>query len=147
MLFRSLLAYAWDWMNLAYLAGGLLLWQLRLIRWQAPVAMLATLTLLAVVFFDDGSSASLGSPLFHLFSGSTMIAAFFILTDPVTSPASLRGQVLFGIGVGALIFLIRVTGAYPDGIAFAVLLMNAVSPLIDQTMTYLDRYKTSEVQS
>ncbi len=141
------LAYAWDWINLAYLAGGLLLWQMRLIRWQAPVTMLLTLTVLAVLFYDDGSSASLGSPLFHLLSGSTMIAAFFILTDPVTSPASLRGQLLFGIGVGALIFLIRAIGAYPDGIAFAILLMNAVSPLIDQTLTYMDQRKPREAQS
>jgi len=117
--------------NIAFLLGGLYLFYQRICDWRAPIAMLATIALLAALFYDTGSSASLGSPLFHLFSGATMLAAFFVVTDPVTSPDSVNGQWIFGIGVGLLTFIIRSFGAYPEGIAFAILLMNAVSPLID----------------
>jgi electron transport complex protein RnfD len=130
--FDSLAGTGWQWINLGYLAGGLALVYLRVIRWQAPVAMLLTLCILAAVFYDNGSSCSLGSPLFHLLSGGTMLAAFFVVTDPVTSPDSDIGLYVFGIGVGSLTFVIRSVGAYPDGFAFAILLMNAVVPLIDR---------------
>lgn len=93
--------------------------------------MLGTLALLSLLFYDDGSARSLGSPLLHLFSGATMMGAFFIVTDPVTSPETVRGQWLFGIGVGIFTFLIRTTGAYPEGLAFAVLLMNGATPFIN----------------
>lgn len=121
-----------EWINAAYLLGGIALIALKATRWHAPVAMLGTIAILSVVFYDSGSSNSLGSPLFHLFSGGLMFAAFFIVTDPVTSPDMPRGLLLFGAGVGALTFLIRSIGAYPDGIAFAVLLMNALVPLYEQ---------------
>jgi electron transport complex protein RnfD len=121
-----------EWISAAYLAGGIALVYLKATRWHAPVAMLGTITILSVLFYDSGSSNSLGSPLFHLFSGGLMFAAFFIITDPVTSPDMPKGLILFGIGVGALTFLIRSIGAYPDGIAFAVLLMNAMVPLYEQ---------------
>lgn len=123
---------AWAWINMAYLAGGIYLLARRVCDWRAPVGMLAAMLALSVLFYDSGSSGGIGSPLFHLFSGATMMAAFFIVTDPVTSPNSATGQWLFGIGVGALVILIRSVGAYPDGVAFAILLMNAASPLIDQ---------------
>ena len=122
----------WEWINLAFLAGGLYLVYRKLCDRVMPVAMLAALGLLAAVFYDGGSSQSLGSPLFHWFSGATMLAAFFIVTDPVTSPDSMIGRVVFGGGVGILVFIIRSIGAYPDGVAFAVLLMNATTPLLDQ---------------
>lgn len=121
-----------EWINAAYLAGGIALVLLKAARWHAPLAMIGTVVVLSVLFYDSGSSNSLGSPLFHLFSGGLMFAAFFIVTDPVTSPDMPRGLILFGIGVGALTFLIRSIGAYPDGIAFAVLLMNALVPLYEQ---------------
>ena len=117
--------------NMGFLVGGLYLLFTGACTWKAPVSMLATLSILSLVFFDGGSSESLGSPLFHLFTGATMMGAFFIVTDPVTSPDSQRGQIIFGIGVGLLTFIIRVTGAYPEGFAFAILLMNGCSPLID----------------
>ncbi|XOV89558.1 MAG: RnfABCDGE type electron transport complex subunit D [Pseudomonadota bacterium] len=123
----------WQWVNLAFLAGGLYLVYRRVCDWIMPLTLLGTLAVLALLFYDSGSSSSLGSPLFHLLSGSTMLAAFFIVTDPVTSPDSRRGKMVFAAGVAALIFLIRSHGAYPDGIAFAVLLMNTLTPLIDQT--------------
>lgn len=120
-----------EWINLCFLLGGLVLIYRRVITWHAPFAMLMTLTLLAFIFYDQGSSNSLGSPLFHLFSGGTMLCAFFVITDPVTNPATMRGQLIFGAVAAVIIFFIRALGAYPDGIAFAVILMNAATPLID----------------
>lgn len=122
----------WEWVNLAFLAGGLVLLQRRLISWHAPVAMLGALTLLAAFFYDNGSSASGGSPLFHLLSGGTMLGAFFIVTDPVTGATSRHGRLLFGAGVGVLVYVIRHWGNYPDAIAFAVLLMNFAAPCLDR---------------
>jgi Na+-translocating ferredoxin:NAD+ oxidoreductase subunit D len=120
------------WINGGFLLGGAyLLWR-GIIGWIMPASMLIGLGLLAMLFHDGGSSHSLGSPLFHWFSGATMIAAFFVITDPVTSPDGVVGQVLFAGGVALITFVIRAIGAYPDGIAFAVLLMNAATPLIDQ---------------
>lgn len=122
----------WEWVNLAFLAGGAWLLQQRVFTWHAPLAMLASLTLLAAIFYDGGSSASGGSPLFHLLSGATMFGAFFIVTDPVTSAVSVRGRLVYGALIGALVYIIRVRGNYPDAVAFAVLLMNFAAPFIDQ---------------
>ncbi len=120
-----------EWVNVAFMFGGLyLLWR-RLYTWHAPVAMLATLFVLSALFYDGGSSASKGSPLFHLFTGATMMGAFFIVTDPVSGCTSNRGRLVFGAGVGALVFIIRAWGNYPDAVAFGVLLMNFAAPLID----------------
>ena len=124
--------FGYEWINLGFLVGGIGLIILRAARWQAPFAMLLTLCILSVLFYDSGSSNSLGSPLFHLFSGGTMLAAFFIVTDPVTSPDTNIGLYVFGAGVGLLTFIIRSMGAYPDGFAFAILLMNAMTPLWEQ---------------
>ncbi len=129
--FTNLGGVGWQWINLAYLAGGALLLLLNVIRWQAPLAMLLTLTVLSAVFYDSGSAQSLGSPMFHLLSGGTMLVAFFVITDPVTSPDSDLSLLIFGIGIALITFTIRSIGAYPDGFAFAVLLMNATAPLID----------------
>ncbi len=125
---------SWLWINLAFLAGGLYLCYQKIVPWRLPAAMLCSLGLLAAIFYDSGSSDSLGSPLFHLFTGATMMAAFFIITDPVTCPTYGHGLIVFGVGVAMISFIIRSIGAYPEGIAFAVLLMNACSPLIDQIM-------------
>jgi len=121
----------WEWVNLAFLAGGAWLLYLRIFTWHAPVAMLVALALLAAIFYDGGSSASGGSPLFHLLSGATMFGAFFIVTDPVTSAVSVRGRLVYGAMIGALIYIIRVRGNYPDAVAFAVLIMNFAAPFID----------------
>jgi len=122
----------WEWVNLAFLAGGIWLLQQRVFSWHAPLAMLASLALMAALFYDGGSSASGGSPLFHLLSGATMFGAFFIVTDPVTSAVSVRGRLIYGALIGALVYIIRVRGNYPDAVAFAVLLMNLAAPFIDQ---------------
>ena len=129
----------WEWANLAFLAGGLWLLYRRIFTWHAPVAMLTSLGLLAALFYDGGSSASGGSPLFHLLSGATMLGAFFIVTDPVTSATSTRGRLVYGAGIGALVYVIRARGDYPDAVAFAVLIMNFAAPFIDaytQPRTY-----------
>lgn len=120
-----------QWLALAWLLGGLWLLQQRVIHWQVPVGVAAGVLIVAAPLwlYDAGRHAS---PLFHLTTGATMLAAFFIATDPVSGAATPRGRLLFGAGVGALCVLIRRYGAYPDGIAFAVLLMNAVAPLLDR---------------
>ena len=129
----------WEWVNIAFLAGGAWLLYLRIFTWHAPVAMLASLSLLSAIFYDGGSSASGGSPLFHLLSGATMFGAFFIITDPVSSAVSNRGRLVYGALIGALVYIIRVRGNYPDAVAFAVLIMNFAAPFIDyytQPRTY-----------
>lgn len=122
----------WEWMNVGFLVGGVFLLLRGIVNWRAPVAFLASLVLCAALGYDSGSSQSLGSPLMHLFTGGTMLCAWFIVTDPVTAPVSRHGQIVFGAIVGLLVFLIRSFGAYPDGIAFAVLLANISAPLIDE---------------
>ena len=121
----------WEWVNVGFLAGGVWLLYRRIVSWHAPVAMLMTLSLLALLCYDGGSSVSKGSPIFHLFSGATMLGAFFIVTDPATCAGSRAGRLLCGALTGALVFLLRTRGHYPDGVAFAVLLMNCAAPLID----------------
>jgi electron transport complex protein RnfD len=121
----------WEWANIAFLAGGAWLLYQRIFTWHAPIAMLVSLGLMASLFYDGGSSASGGSPVFHWLSGATMLGAFFIVTDPVTSAVSLRGRLIYGALIGVLIYLIRIWGNYPDAVAFAVLIMNFAAPFID----------------
>jgi electron transport complex protein RnfD len=115
---------------LLFIAGGLFLIYLRIISWHIPVAMLATVGLLAwATHLAD--PLHFAPPLFHLLNGGLILGAFFIATDPVTSPVSGKGRLLFGAGCGILVFIIRQWGGYPEGVAFSVLLMNAATPLID----------------
>lgn len=117
--------------NLALLAGGIYLLRKRVFTWHAPVGMLLSLGLMSLLFWNGNGSESNGSPLFHLFSGATMLGAFFIITDPVTSATSNHGRLVFGIGVGVLLYIIRAWGGYPDAVAFSVLIMNMCAPTID----------------
>ncbi|WP_436874756.1 electron transport complex subunit RsxD [Kosakonia sacchari] len=120
----------WQWVNLGYLAGGLfLLWQ-KTIRWHIPVSFLLTLAICATLGWVFAPQ-SLAAPQLHLFSGATMLGAFFILTDPVTASTTNKGRLIFGALAGVLVWLIRSFGGYPDGVAFAVLLANITVPLID----------------
>ena len=114
----------------AYLLGGLYLVQQRIISWHLPTAFFGALALMAGVFYL-ADATHFANPIFHLFSGATMLCAFFIVTDPVSGPTTPRGKLIFAAGVGALTYLIRVYGGYPDGVAFAVLLFNIGVPLID----------------
>ena len=121
----------WEWVNLGFLAGGLYLLYKKVFTWHAPICMLVALTAMATLFYDGGSSASGGSPILHLLSGATMLGAFFIVTDPVTSASSNLGRAIYGACVGILVYLIRAWGNYPDAVAFGVLLMNFAAPFID----------------
>ncbi len=124
--------YGWEWINLAFLGGGLfLLWQ-KIFSWHIPVAILATLGLCAAALYDNGSSASAGSPLFHWLSGATMLGAFFVATDPATAASTPLGRLLYGALIGVLVFAIRHAGHYADGVAFAVLGANAAALLLDK---------------
>lgn len=122
----------WEWVNLAFLVGGLWLLARRIFTWHAPVGMLLGLALTAALCWDGGSTTSPGGPLLHLFSGATMFGAFFIVTDPVSGASSPRGRLWFGLVVGVLVLVIRAWGGYPDAVAFAVLLANLCVPVIDR---------------
>ncbi len=114
----------------AYLIGGLYLLQQRLITWHLPIAFLAVLALMAGAFYL-ADPTRFANPLFHLFTGASMLGAFFIITDPVSGPTTPKGKLVFAAGIAVLTYLIRVYGGYPDGVAFSVLLMNMCVPLID----------------
>jgi electron transport complex protein RnfD len=110
--------------------GGLVLLALRIITWHIPVSMLATVAIMATIgnMLDPDHYLN---PVYHLLSGGLILGAFFIATDMVTSPSTPKGQILFGAGCGVLDYVIRTWGGFPEGIGFAVMLMNAATPLID----------------
>jgi electron transport complex protein RnfD len=120
-----------EWINLAALAGGLYLLVRRIVRWHIPAAMLAGIAVPAALshLFDPGAHAGAA---FHLAAGATMLGAFFIATDPVSAATSDRGRLVYGAGIGLLTWIIRTWGGFPDGVAFAVLIMNLAVPLIDR---------------
>jgi electron transport complex protein RnfD len=126
----ALAGIGWQWINLGFLLGGLFMLGRKLIHWQIPCSMLAALALCSgsAWLLDAAHQAS---PLIHLFSGATMLGAFFIATDPVSASTTPKGRLIYGALIGLLIWLIRVYGGYPDGVAFAVLLANITVPLID----------------
>jgi electron transport complex protein RnfD len=128
--FGALGGRGWEWIAAGYLAGGLWLLQQRIISWHIPVAFLATLAAIATLA-SLLSPASFAGPAFHLFSGGAMLCAFFIATDPVSGATTPKGKLIFAAGIGLITWVIRTFGAYPDGIAFATLLMNLCVPLID----------------
>lgn len=113
-----------------FLFGGLYLLASRIISWHIPVVYLGTLFAVAGLFHLLDSTHYV-EPLFHWFSGAAMIGAFFILTDPITSPTTHKGKLIFAAGAGLITYLIRAFGGFPDGMAFATLLMNICVPLID----------------
>jgi electron transport complex protein RnfD len=121
----------WEWINPFIGLGGLYLLYAGVIRWQIPAAMLGTFFCVATLMYLVDASR-FPSPIFHLFTGATMLGAFFIATDPVSAATTDRGRLVFGAGVGLLAYVIRTWGGYPDGISFAVLLMNLCVPLIDR---------------
>lgn len=126
----SLAGIGWQWVNVAYLIGGLIMINRRIISWHIPLSFLGTLAILSVVSYliDDSRFAP---PLVQLLSGATMLGAFFIATDPVTASTTPKGRIIFGVIIGFLVWVIRVFGGYPDAVAFAVLLANITVPLID----------------
>jgi electron transport complex protein RnfD len=129
-LFGSFAGAGWEWINLSFLLGGLWLLQQKVIQWQIPVGMLGGLFIIALVFYVINPDIY-SSPLFHLFSGAAMLGAFFIATDPVSASTTPRGRIYYAVGIGLLTYIIRTWGGYPEGISFAVLLMNMAAPTID----------------
>lgn len=109
---------------LALLIGAAYLLYRGHITWHIPLSFMGTVAVMMTLMGQD--------PLFHLLAGGLVIGAFFMATDYVTSPITIKGQIVFGIGCGVLTSLIRVFGGYPEGVCYAILLMNAVTPLIDK---------------
>ena len=120
----------WEWVAAGYFVGGIYLLQQRIITWHMPAAFLAALFAVSAGFALYDPTRFVG-PSFHLFTGGAMLGAFFIVTDPVSGCTTPRGKLIFAAGIALLTWIIRTFGAYPDGIAFAVLLMNIAAPLID----------------
>jgi electron transport complex protein RnfD len=124
-------ARGFAWINLAALGGGLYLMTRGIVRWHIPVAVLCGLLVPSFVAHAFDSGITLG-PALQAFSGATMLAAFFIATDPVSAATCDRGRLWYGAGIGLIAWIIRTWGSYPDGFAFAVLLMNLAVPFIDR---------------
>ena len=116
---------------LALLAGGIFLFWRRILTWHIPLSFIGTVVRVSGIFWLV-DSARYPNPIFHLLTGGLMLGALFMATDMVTSPISARGMVFFGFGCGLLTVLIRLFGGYPEGVSFAILLMNAATPLIDR---------------
>lgn len=117
--------------GLALLIGAAFLLYKKYITWHIPLSFLGTAALIAWIFGGKGMLFS-GDPLLHLLSGGMILGAFFMATDYVTSPSLKSGQIVFGVGCGFLTMLIRLKGGYPEGVMFAILIMNAFAPLIDR---------------
>ncbi|UJF18709.1 electron transport complex subunit RsxD [Vibrio sp. SS-MA-C1-2] len=129
-LFSGFAGIGWQWVNIAFLIGGLIMLKLRVIQWHIPAAMLASLTVISLIGFLISPETTV-SPIIHLFSGATMLGAFFIATDPVSAATTVKGRLIFGAFIGIMVYLIRNFGGFPDGVAFAVILGNICVPLID----------------
>jgi Na+-translocating ferredoxin:NAD+ oxidoreductase subunit D len=112
------------------LAGGLFLLVRGIITWHIPVSTIATVAVLSWIF--GGETWFGGNPLVHVLSGGLMLGAFYMATDYVTSPTIKAGQIVFGIGVGALTLIIRLKGGYPEGVCYAILLMNCLTPALEE---------------
>jgi len=124
---------------LALLPGAAWLLYKKYITWHIPATFIGTTLLFTGIFYLI-DPLGYASPLFHLLTGGLVLGAFFMATDMVTSPLSLRGQIIFGIGCGVLTAIIRLWGGYPEGVSFAILIMNALVPL-------LDRWDVSEIKA
>lgn len=129
--FSNTSSIAWVSLSVAWLAGGLYLLVRGIIRWHLPVAMLAAATATYAVYAVWMPELTLPLP-WVLFYGGLLFGAFFIATDPVTAPSSQTARLWYGAGIGVLCVVLRVHSNYPEGVAFAVLLMNACTPLLDR---------------
>ncbi len=126
---------------IALILGGLFLIYKRYVRWEVPAAFFLTIAVLAVVLpmktYGAGGTVAYTwdyGPLLHLAAGGAMIGGFFMLTDMVTSPLTVKGQVIYAIGAGVLVMLIRSFGGYPEGVCYSILIMNTLVPLIDRVV-------------
>jgi len=115
---------------LMLILGGLYMLYKKVITWEIPVSVIGSVAAIATIFWlvDPQSYVN---PVYHLLTGGLMLGAIYMATDMVSSPMSSKGQLIYGVGIGAITILIRLFGAYPEGISFAILIMNAFTPLIN----------------
>ena len=119
--------------SFALILGGLYLLVRRVISWHIPVAVLGTMALFALcVALGDGGAMLYQLPLFHILAGGALLGAIFMATDYSTSPMTHKGMIIYGVGIGLLTMIIRLWGAYPEGMSFAIFIMNAATPLINK---------------
>lgn len=116
---------------IAILVGAAYLFYKRYITWEIPLTFIATVFLFTGIFYL-ADSAKFANPLFHLLTGGMFLGVFYMATDMVTSPLTFKGKLIFGIGCGFFTALIRLFGAYPEGVSFAILFMNGFVPLLDR---------------
>lgn len=115
---------------LLLIVGGLyMLWK-KVITWQIPISIIGTVTVIAAIFWMVNPEIYI-NPVYHVLTGGLMLGAIFMATDMVSSPMTPKGQIIYGVGIGVITIMIRMFGAYPEGISFAILIMNAVTPLIN----------------
>jgi electron transport complex protein RnfD len=129
-LFGDFGGIGWEWVANWLILGGVWLLYKQVISWHIPLSLIGSMFVMALFFYLIDPDYYL-SPMFHIFSGATIIAAFFIATDPVTASTTPLGKCIYAAGIGILTYIIRVWGGYPDGIGFAVLIMNMAAPTID----------------
>jgi electron transport complex protein RnfD len=116
---------------IALLIGGIYMLVRKIITWHIPISFLATVFVITGIFWIVNPE-KYASPMFHLVAGGLMLGAWFMATDYVTSPVTAKGMIVFGVGCGIITAFIRLFGGYPEGVAFAILLMNGATPIIDQ---------------
>jgi electron transport complex protein RnfD len=119
--------------GIALLLGGIYLIIRKVIKWHIPVYTLLSIFVTAGIFWLADPSTYM-NPLFHVLAGGAILGAFYMATDLVTSPMTIKGMIVFAVGIGLITMIIRLFGSYPEGISFAILIMNAFVPLIN---TYL----------
>jgi electron transport complex protein RnfD len=128
---------------IALLLGFAYLLIRKVITWHIPISIIATISIFTGILWLVNPESN-ADPLFHLLTGGILLGAIFMATDYVTSPMSVKGMWIFGIGIGVITVLIRVFGAYPEGISFAILIMNAFVPLIN---TYIKPKRFGELRN
>ncbi|MDO8988348.1 MAG: RnfABCDGE type electron transport complex subunit D [Sideroxyarcus sp.] len=129
-IYGRLAGHGSEMVAIAYAIGGIYLLYTRVINWLIPTTYLVTLFVIAGIF-HLADPVHYAAPLFHWFAGAAMLGAFFIFTDPVGGSTTFRGRIIYAAGAALITFLIRTFGSFPDGVAFAALLMNICVPLID----------------
>lgn len=129
-LFGQFGGLGWEWINFAFFMGGLYLVYRRIADWRIPLSFIVAL-FTAAMLLNSIDGARFVNPMVHIVTGGTMLGAFFIATDPVSAATTRLGRWVYGGLIGLVVYIIRTWGAYPDGIAFAVLILNMAVPTID----------------
>lgn len=115
---------------IALILGGLYMFWKKIITWEIPISILLTVVIFSGIFWLIDPT-SFVNPIFHLLTGGMMLGAIYMATDMVSSPMTSKAQIVYGVGIGLLTIIIRVWGAYPEGMSFAILIMNAAVPLLN----------------